>query len=44
MVMMTYQLPEAITQITNKGEYNQFDLNVFFSASGEYEKLNQQQL
>ena len=35
MVMMTYQLPEQITQITSSGEYNEFDLNVFFKAKGE---------
>lgn len=32
MVMLTYQLPEEIQQIALKGEYNEFDLNVFFSA------------
>ena len=37
MVMMTYQLPESITQITDKGEFDEFDLNVFFSSVGEYE-------
>ena len=37
MVMMTYQLPESITHITDKGEYDEFDLNVFFSSVGEYE-------
>lgn len=34
MVMLTYQLPEAIRRIAQGGEYNEFDLNVFFSASG----------
>jgi superfamily II DNA or RNA helicase len=34
MVMLTYQLPEEIQQIALKGEYNEFDLNVFFSAEG----------
>ena len=31
MVMMTYQLPEQITQITSSGEYNEFDFidNIF---------------
>ena len=29
MVMMTYQLPEAITGISDKGEFDEFDLNVF---------------
>ncbi len=37
MVMMTYQLPESITHITDKGEFDEFDLNVFFSSVGEYE-------
>ena len=37
MVMMTYQLPESITHITDKGEFDEFDLNVFFSTEGEYE-------
>jgi hypothetical protein len=32
MVMMTYQLPDAIIEIAKGGEYNEFDLNVFFSA------------
>ena len=35
MVMLTYQLPDAIREIAMKGEYNEFDLNVFFSAEGE---------
>ena len=34
MVMLTYQLPDAIREIAMKGEFNEFDLNVFFSASG----------
>ena len=38
MVMMTYELPEAIKNIAIKGEYNEFDLNVFFSASGKKEE------
>lgn len=36
MVMLTYQIPESIRQIAMGGEFNEFDLNVFFSAS--YEK------
>jgi hypothetical protein len=32
MVMLTYQIPEIIRQIAMQGEYNEFDLNVFFSA------------
>lgn len=35
MVMLTYQLPDSIREIAIKGEYNEFDLNVFFSANGE---------
>lgn len=35
MVLMTYQLPEAIREIAKQGEYDEFDLNVFFSAEGE---------
>jgi hypothetical protein len=34
MVLMTYQLPDAIREIAMKGEFNEFDLNVFFSAEG----------
>ncbi|MBV7440679.1 DEAD/DEAH box helicase family protein [Weeksellaceae bacterium TAE3-ERU29] len=34
MVMLTYQMPEEIQQIALKGEFNEFDLNVFFSAEG----------
>lgn len=37
MVMMTYQLPESIINIAQGGEFNEFDLNVFFSAEGEKE-------
>jgi hypothetical protein len=38
MVLLTYQLPDAIREIAMQGEFNEFDLNVFFSASGESEK------
>ena len=34
MVLLTYQLPDAIREIAMKGEFNEFDLNVFFSAKG----------
>ena len=37
MVMMTYQMPESLTQVTNTGEYDQFDLNEFFKANGKEE-------
>lgn len=35
MVMLTYQLPDAIREIAMGGEFNQFDLNVFFSATAD---------
>jgi hypothetical protein len=35
MVMLTYQLPDSIAQIAMQGEFDGFDLNVFFSAEGE---------
>ena len=34
MVLLTYQLPDAIRELALQGEFNEFDLNVFFSASG----------
>jgi hypothetical protein len=34
MVMLTYQLPDSIREIAMKGEFSEFDLNVFFSAEG----------
>ena len=34
MVMLTYQLPDSISEIADGGEYNEFDLNIFFSANG----------
>lgn len=37
MVLMTYQLPDAIREIAMQGEFNEFDLNVFFSANGSGE-------
>ena len=38
MVLLTYQLPDAIREIAMQGEFNEFDLNVFFSAQGVGEK------
>ena len=38
MVLMTYQLPDAIREIAMEGEFNEFDLNVFFGAEGVGEK------
>lgn len=41
MVMMTYQMPDSIKHIAEGGEFNEFDLNTFFSAKknllGEFE-------
>lgn len=34
MVLLTYQLPDAIREIAMQGEFNEFDLNVLFSAEG----------
>ena len=38
MVMLTYEMPESITQIAMQGEYDGFDLNLFFKAEGEGQK------
>ena len=35
MVLMTYKIPPEISQIASQGEFNEFDLNVFFSAEGK---------
>lgn len=35
MVMMTYKIPDSIQRIAKQGEFNEFDLNVFFSAEGK---------
>ena len=35
MVLMTYRIPDSIRQIAMQGEFNEFDLNVFFSAKGK---------
>ncbi len=41
MILMTYQMPDSIKHIAEGGEFNEFDLNVFFSAKkneeGEHE-------
>ena len=33
MVMLTYRLPEAIRKVAEAGEFDEFDLNVFFSTT-----------
>lgn len=35
MVLLTYQMPEDIRRVARGGEFNTFDLNVFFEAKGE---------
>lgn len=32
IVMMTYQMPDSLREIAKQGEFNEFDLNKFFSA------------
>jgi len=34
MRLFTYQMPDEIVAIANKGEFDEFDLNEFFSATG----------
>lgn len=36
MVMMTYQMPESIKHVAYWWEFDEFDLNVFFQASGKW--------
>ena len=38
MVMMTYKMPDEIRQVALQGEFDEFDLNVFFSAKGKGEE------
>lgn len=35
MVMLTYKIPDSIQRIARQGEFDEFDLNVFFSAEGK---------
>lgn len=34
MRLMTYQMPDELIAIASQGEFDEFDLNVFFAASG----------
>jgi hypothetical protein len=34
MVMLTYKLPDSISEVAAQGEFDEFDLNQFFKASG----------
>lgn len=36
--LYTYKLPDTLTKVASKGEFNEFDLSHFFKASGEYEQ------
>lgn len=36
MVMLTYQLPDSISEIASQGEFDEFDLNEFFRAEEDY--------
>ncbi len=38
MVLLTYQLPDSIREIAMQGQFSEFDLNIFFSASGVADK------
>ena len=40
MVMLTYQMPDSIREIALGGEFNEFDLNLFFKAKGEGENAS----
>lgn len=35
MIMMTYKIPESIRYIVQQGEFDEFDLNEFFSTKGK---------
>lgn len=37
MVILTYQMPDSIKEIAQGGEFNEFDLNIFFLAKGNFE-------
>ena len=38
MRLLTYQMPEELVAIANAGEFDEFDLNAFFEASGANKK------
>ena len=38
MRLMTYQMPDELVAIASAGEFDEFDLNAFFEASGEGRK------
>lgn len=40
MIMMTYKIPDEIRQVALQGEFDEFDLNVFFSTKGKGEEAS----
>ena len=38
MVMLTYRMPDEIQEVAKQGEFDEFDLNLFFAAEGKGEK------
>lgn len=42
MVMLTYQMPERITEVASQGEFDEFDLNEFFRAEHDGEGTTRQ--
>jgi hypothetical protein len=40
MRLLTYQMPDEIIAIANQGEFDEFDLNAFFEASGAGKKAS----
>ena len=37
MVMLTYRMPDKIQEVAKQGEFDEFDLNLFFAAEGKGE-------
>lgn len=40
MRLLTYQMPEELVSIANAGEFDEFDLNEFFAATGESKRAS----
>ena len=38
MVMLTYRMPDEIQEVAKLGEFDEFDLNLFFAAEGKGDK------
>lgn len=38
MVMLTYRMPDEIQEVAKQGEFDEFDLNLFFAAEGKGDK------